>query len=255
MSSNLLGLDYEKYVLPYQARAELLAECYLRYKPDFIGWQEAEKNLCSEVYKHIQHEYQMVEFDIDENNWCPILYRKDLYNLQESAYQKLDNTHACEWALYSSKSNPEQKFIHMNLHYNYKISVALTQAETVNGIIKNVMEQHPGVPMAITGDYNFTATEDVFTTMMKDTTIQSGSQIIANDDSKYYTWHKYGVLKLSETYSYTNEDVLLNQNGPIDHVSITTDLLTAKAYKIIHDPLMCYATDHYPLVLDVCLNK
>ena len=249
MSSNLLGLDYEKYKIPYQARAELLAECYLRYKPEFIGWQEAEQKLCYEVYKHIAHEYQMVEFEMTENNWCPILYRKDLYNLEKADYYRLDSKHYCEWALYSSKSNPEKQFIHMNLHYNVTESTALEQAVIVNKIIKTLMTKYPDVPMAITGDYNYTASEAVFKTMMRgiDQKVQSGSQIIGNDDSKYYTWHTLGNTTLSETYVSST----ISQRGPIDHVSITTKLLTAKAYKIIHDPLMCWASDHYPLVLDV----
>jgi len=265
MSSNIynsLDTSFDYLGMPYQARAELLAECYLLYKPDFIGWQEADKAMRDEVYKYIAHEYQMVEFDMSGNNWCPIFYRKDLYKLETSDYYQfsqfdansnvvLDSMHYCEWALYSSKSNPEEQFIHMNIHYNVSERSALPQAVIVNKMIQKLMAQYPEVPIAITGDYNFTATESVFKTMMRgiDDKVQSGSQILNNEDSKYYTWHVLGNLNLSETYGTP-----VKQRGPIDHVSITTNLLEAKEYKIIHYPLICWAADHYPIFLDVAVK-
>ena len=251
MSSNVYSskdTSAQQSKIPYQARAELLAECYLRYKPDFIGWQEADQAMRDEVYKYIAHEYQMVEFEMSADNWCPIFYRKDLYNLETADYFIMNAMHYCEWAVYSSKSNLEQQFIHMNIHYDVNEEISLSQAVSVNKTIKKLMAQYPDAPIAVTGDYNFTATESVFKTMMRgiDDKMQSSSQILNNEDSKYYTWHVLGELTLSETYGTP-----VKQSGPIDHVSITTNLLEAKEYKIIHDPLTCWAADHYPIFADL----
>lgn len=234
--------------IAYQARAELSAECYLRYKPDFIGMQEADQALRDEVYKYIAHEYAMVEFEMTENNWCPIFYRKDLYNLIKSDYCILDSMHALEWALYSDKSKPEQQFIHMNVHYNVDKETALMQAEIVNNMIRALMDEYPNVPITITGDYNATTTSSIFKTMMRDIDdkIQSGALLVNNDDSRIYTWHYLGDTTVWEYYA---KDASIK--GPIDHVSITSDLLETLNYKVIHDPFSCWASDHYPIFLDI----
>jgi len=253
MSSNIYTSKDTAFnhMIPYQARAELLAECYLLYKPDFIGWQEADQAMRNEVYKYIAHEYQIVDFEMSADNWCPIFYRKDLYNLETADYYIMNAMHYCEWAIYSSKLNPEQQFIHVNIHYDTSEKISLSQAVLVNKTIKTLMAEYPEVPIAITGDYNFTATESVFKTMMRgiDDKVQSGSQILNNDDSRYYTWHILGNLDLSETYGNP-----VKQRGPIDHVSITTNLMEAKEYKMIYYPLICWAADHYPIFLDVAVK-
>jgi len=267
MSSNIFNSEDRtsfaeiRAVVTDQMRAKLLAECYLLYKPDFIGMQEADQAMRAEVYKWIAHEYQMVEMKLasGDNNWCPIFYRRDAYNLVEANFEKLDSIHYFEWAVYTSKANPSQQFIHMNVHYNVDEVEAISQALIVNKIIKEVMAQYPNAPIAITGDYNFTATECVYRTMMRGISdnMKSGSQVIANDDSKYYTWHTLGSLQLKETYeskTTTPSYKYVFQQGPIDHVSITTKLVTPIKYKMLHYPLICYAADHYPIFLDMAIK-
>ena len=251
MSSNIYNSNDPAFnsKIPYQARAELLAECYLRYKPEFIGWQEANQVLRDEVYKYIANEYVMIEYgDMTGNNWCPIFYRKDSYDLVTADYYVLDSAHYCEWALYNSKSNPEQQFIHMNLHFHVTESTALSQAAIVNKMIKKLMMEYPEVPIAVTGDYNSTVTERVYNVVMRgiEEQMQSGAVVINNDDSSIYTWHSLGDLTIRDSYA-KDESI----QGPIDHVAITTELLNVKNYKVIHDSLTCWASDHYPIILDV----
>ena len=247
MSSNVYhknDTSFDSLGMPWKARAEIMAEVYNVYLPDFIGLQEAAFDQHDEILKYISDKYAIVNFPEASTNNTPLLYRKDLYNLEAKYYYDFTGGRHLEWALYSSKTNPNEKFIHMNLHYSPYQDQQHDHAVIVNNEIKRVMQLYPNVPIAVTGDYNNSALSDTFTTMTSGINMASGAALIGNTDSTYYTWHKLGQETLSTSYSDGTV-------GPIDIIAITTDLLDAKGYKMIHDPIICWGADHYPVFLDV----
>ena len=247
MSSNIYfkdATDFDELGMPWEARAEIMAQVYKVYKPDFIGLQEADAKQHSEILKYIDDLYGIVTFDEASKNMTPLLYRKDLYDVVDKYYHDFGSNRHFEWALYSSKTNPDEKFIHMNLHYSPNKNEQNEHAVFVNLQIKRVMELYPNVPIAVTGDYNNSALSDTYKTMTEGINMASGAALVGNKDSEYYTCHSLGQEKL--TTSSSDGTV-----GPIDIISITTDLLEAKNYKMNHLPITCWGSDHYPVFLDV----
>jgi len=247
MSSNVYNMkdtSFDALGMPWDARAEIMAEVYKVYKPDFIGLQEAHADQQTEILKYISDMYAIVQFPEASTNWTPLLYRKDLYKVDAKYYYDFTGGRHLEWALYSSIANADEKFIHMNLHYSPYQDQQHDHAVIVNNEIKRVMALYPNVPIAVTGDYNNSALSDTFITMTAGINMVSGAAQIGNTDSTYYTWHRLGQETLSTSYSDGTV-------GPIDIVAITTDFIEAKAYKMIHDPIVCWGADHYPVFLDV----
>lgn len=262
MSSNIYtqnGRDFDTYLQntygvttpAWEARAEILAEVYMTYKPDFFGLQEASFAQQDEILKYVGELYARVEFDNLVKNQTPIFYRKDLYKIEAKEYHDFGSGRHYEWALYSSLENPDEQFIHMNLHYHPIVSEQAPGAKTVNAVIKRLMTDYPGVPIAVTGDYNNNAISETYKTMVDGIHMDSGAALVGkkdptNLDCTYYTWHTLSVAEpvaVHEKYP--------NMPGPIDIVSITTDLLEAMDYKAIYNPLICWGSDHYPVFLDV----
>jgi hypothetical protein len=247
MSSNIYSKNdtsFDALGMPWKARAEIMAEVYNLYLPDFIGFQEAHFDQHAEILKYIGDKYAIVQFPEASTNNTPLLYRKDLYNIEAKYYYDFTGGRHLEWALYSSIANPSEKFIHMNLHYSPYQDQQHDHAVIVNNEIKRVMALYPNVPVAVTGDYNNSAISDTFITMTSGINMASGAALVGNTDSTYYTWHKLGVETLETTY----KDGTV---GPIDIVAITTDTLEAKNYKMNHLPIVCWGADHYPVFLDV----
>lgn len=258
MSSNIYGKnahDFDHLGMPWKARAEIMADVYKVYQPDFIGLQESTFEQEQELLKYIGDMYAVVPFAEADQNRTPLLYRKDLYKLEASYYYDFTGGRHLEWALYSVIENPDEKFIHMNLHY---LPVGKTtdttydtlceqqeaQAQLVNAEIKSLMEKYPNVSIAVTGDYNNTSASETYKTMINGIDIESGSVLLNNsEDSKWYTQRSLGKEILN-----TEKD---GKVGPIDHVTITTDTLEAITYKVIHHPLACWGSDHYAIFLDM----
>ena len=262
MSSNIYtqnGKDFDTYLQntygistpAWEARAEILAEVYMTYKPDFFGLQEASFSQQDEILKYVGELYARVEFDNLVKNQTPIFYRKDLYKIEAKEYHDFGSGRHYEWALYSALDNPDEQFIHMNLHYHPIVTEQAPGAQTVNAVIKRLMKDYPDVPIAVTGDYNNNAISETYKTMVDGINMDSGAALVSkknptNLDCTYYTWHTLSVsqpVAVHEKYP--------NMPGPIDIVSITTDLLEAMDYKAIYNPLICWGSDHYPVFLDV----
>ena len=258
MSSNIYGKnghDFDKLGMPWEARAEIMADVYKVYQPDFIGLQESTFEQEQEILKYIGDMYAVVPFAEADQNRTPLLYRKDLYKLEASYYYDFTGGRHLEWALYSSIENPDEKFIHMNLHYlpvgnttddTYatKLAEQVEQAKLVNVEIKRLMTKYPGVPIAVSGDYNHVSSSETYLAMIDGINMSSGSVILnSTEDSAWYTQHSLGKEVLETTKG--------GKIGPIDHVTITTDTLEAKAYKVIHHPLACWGSDHYAIFVDM----
>jgi hypothetical protein len=121
MSSNVYNKNdtsFDALGMPWEARAEIMADVYMLYLPDFIGLQEAHWDQHEELMKYIGDEYAIVQFPEASTNMTPLLYRKNLYNIEAKYYYDFTGGRHLEWALYSNIANPSEKFIHMNLHYS-----------------------------------------------------------------------------------------------------------------------------------------
>ncbi len=245
-------LPIEKWPL----RAQILAETFLTYQPDFIGLQEVSVAQLAMFAELLGSQYAQAEVNFaDTTNMTPIFYRKDLYTQIEGGYSVIkENYRYVEWAVY--KDADENQIIHMNLHFDPTYpddggnAIREENAQLANSILDTLVAEnkYPNAAIVITGDYNDTSASAAYNVLTEGLNMASGADIIKNTDSTYYTFHTLGVTSTPPT-TYTNKGY--DCRGPIDIVTITTDKLEAVKYGVIWDPIVCSASDHYPVLLDV----
>lgn len=160
--------NYDIEGITCELRVGIQGVMIMDYLPDFVGMQEMQEGTVNGVYslmrtellKTVGSEYSFVEYDNvpTADYWNPILYRHTVWQIEEKeASAPFDNgMHRWQWALFSKISNPDEKYIVMNMHYpiSKEAEKQLAAANAVNEQIYVLKTQYPDVPIFLTGDYN-----------------------------------------------------------------------------------------------------
>ncbi|MBR4768833.1 MAG: hypothetical protein IK088_07645, partial [Lachnospiraceae bacterium] len=184
MGNNIYNMNdhsFDSLGMPWEARAEILADVYRVYQPDFIGLTESTTTQLNEFLKYVGDIYAVVPMnDISglSNNYTPLLYKKDLYEVEERFFHDFTGGRHLEWAMYHKIEDPSWKIIHMNLHYSPYDEEQPPQAEYVNGELKRVTALYPNVPIVVTGDYNSGASHSTFATMTEGLALASAAHLV-----------------------------------------------------------------------------
>lgn len=261
MTSNVLfstaqnSLDYE---LTYQERADILAAQYLYFSPDFLGLQEMTLQMKEEVRERLSDVYAFVETptrDLPQaesakyyDNCTPLLYKKDLYEVLDSRYHLFgrNDFFSYHWALYRSKKDPSQRWIHMNLHF-YPVAgeKQLQGGIDTHAELVHLRRHYPTVPIVVTGDYNCYYHSEPYLVMVDGLEMRSG-MLIAEDiepNGRDYWCHLVGVTELQKN------------DSAIDHISVTEDLVNVKLHRVLYSELLCKSSDHCARFLDLELKN
>ena len=261
MTSNVLfstaqnSLDYE---LSYQERADILAAQYLYFSPDFLGLQEVTRQMKEELLSRLSDVYAFVETptrDLPQtesakyyDNCTPLLYKKDLYEVLDSRYHLFGRSDffSYHWALYRSKTDPTQRFIHMNLHF-YPVAgeKQLQGGIDTHAELVHLRRHYPAVPIFVTGDYNCYHHSEPLRVMVEGLQMESGV-LVAEDVGENgidYWCHLVGSTELQKN------------DSAIDHITVTTDLVDVKVHRVLYNELLCKSSDHCSRFLDVELKK
>ncbi len=263
VSSNVLHShdphSREEGVPHFSERMEILAALYLYLEPDFIGLQEvsyeqqpilfdllSEKYICPPVelgdyvnYKRYSPPYAGIRA---KQNHTPTLYHKERYEVVDTRYHLMDvgGLHSYHWGIYRSLANPEQKYIHMNLHFcPYGDERQVPGILDARNEVIHLQRLYPTTPLFVTGDYNMMIHWDHFKLFLDGLNMQTGMLIAEQNDGIIASNHKI------------NDPTLDTTRTAIDHISITTELCVAKRHRIVMDDLLCKSTDHCPTYLDV----
>ena len=135
-------------------------------------------------------------------------------------------------------------YIHGNLHLDYRgDTYRAKQAELVNAELKKVIQAYPDAIIAITGDYNCKWTNSVFTKLVNGVDVTDAATVApaGKADNKHKSYYKLCQLAKLETGAY----------DAIDHILVSKNTADVKRHKIIYDALVCHASDHYPVVVDI----
>lgn len=179
MSANILAYrwgeqDYSN-ILPVAERAEIFAGVLLKYLPDAVGlqetdepWQQALPWYLERMQKKDGVEYTFLLGKLNHEgqtmiNFSTILYRSDLYTLDNSGYEVfsiwgLTPNYLQRVATYvklTSKTDPQKQFALVNTHWAHEDdptvnACAVEQAALVN----QLKSRYAGVNVFCTGDYN-----------------------------------------------------------------------------------------------------
>ncbi len=252
MSSNTgIPSDRKGVELTASQRATLLGEAYEMLRPDFIGLQEAGSTGVALLQSATSELYGFVSQS--EQKQCPILYLKSEWQIvkedgaEVKGFEMFEGQAGwCyEWVMFERIDHPNERIIMMNLHFQPSgelygqfrpDAIAKTNAE-----LCRLTEAYPNIPIAVTGDYNSkyrSQQDDVFKPLYQALEMDSAAYVTTDSDFTKATYHSIGTSSA--------------QGGePIDHISITTDLLDATRYCVVEYEPIGKASDHFPIFIDV----
>jgi len=250
ISSNTYFGDYS---IPGDIRAGMLAECYQLFDADFIGLQESASKI-----QYMMKNLNGYGYVTQTTGHTPIIYNTSLWQLAKDnngaeikgSFAFDGHCWSAEWIMFQSKNDAAAKVIVMNLHIHprsdgYKEHRSDDIAVT-NAAWKQLLELYPGVPIFTTGDYNTAYKSSDFRSLLAglEDRMDSGKYLAtdSNPDVGLYTYHDYeGTNK-----AYGGDG--------IDHIAVTKNLVEVIHYRVIQYAPIGYASDHFPIFIDVKLK-
>ena len=250
MSSNVLNSNdpsSKSFKISYAERAKILCEYYLAFEPDFIGLQEVSGAMIKEFCENLTEKYSFAAVTPDgHHNFTPVLYLKDKYDLLFSEHVNfMENKDGCwsyQVALYSTKSAPQNKIIHINLHYHFlSTDTRLPNAKLVNKEIKELREKYPDVPIFVSGDYNCSVSSPEYKAMIEGTGMNS-AMLLTDSHYGFKSWY-HNIGELDEA----------KDQDEIDHICVIEESVKVVRHRKIRDMLICDASDHCPIFIDATI--
>lgn len=257
MSSNVLhSRDDDLPKKTWEDRVDLMSAVYLTFLPDFIGLQEVSFQQSEPFFRRLASVYDTPNTPLGDfvnseyhgtpyiQNHTPILYNKHKYEVIDSRYHIFpnDDMHSYQWGLYRSKENPAQKFIHMNMHPHSNSDINMSAFVDAHNELIHLRRHYPTTPIFFTGDYNACHTEEQFAVLVEGLSMQSGMLIAEEGDGTKNLGHRLGST------------VCHVDHPPIDHITVTTDLLDVKLHRVLFDEIIVNGSDHCPIFMDLCLK-
>ena len=257
MTSNVLhSRDDELPKKTWEDRVDLLSAVYLTYLPDFLGLQEVSFQQSEPFVRRLSSVYDTPNTPLGDfvnseyhgtdyiQNHTPIFYNKHKYELIDSRYHIFpnDDMHSYQWGIYRSRTNPSQKFIHMNLHPHSNSDINMSAFVDAHRELVHLRRHYPSAPIFLTGDYNACYTEEQFSVLIDGLSMQSAMLIAEVGDGTKNFGHRLGSTDLHV------------QHTAIDHVTVTTDLCDVKLHRVLFDEVTVKGSDHCPMFIDVALK-
>ena len=257
LTANIWG-DY--FGNPVSMRENQFVEAFEKYQPDVIGMQECTVNWHkSNLFKTLLENYSIVsKFDGVSNNYVPLFYRKDRFELLDSGFhyytQTPDDSKAYTYAVLKSMDNG-QVFAVCNTHFWWKSgsehdAIRMMNAQELVACMEMLHESH-GCPVFAFGDLNCSAYAGPFLYFAEHQIVRLRD--IAASFSKKSSHH--GDPKLGKDKQFHGSLPKNPEVKSLDHIiglrgSLTYDVL---AYQVILDQNVLDASDHSPVYADIVL--
>lgn len=257
LTANIWG-DY--FGNPVSMRENQFVEAFEKYQPDVIGMQECTANWHkSRLFKALQESYHMVSaFDSVSNNYVPLFYKKDRFELLDSGFhyytQTPDDSKAYTYAALKCTDNG-QVFAVCNTHFWWKSgeehdAIRMVNAQELVACMEKLHEQY-ACPVFAFGDLNCSAYAGPFQYFNEHQIVRLRD--IAVTFSKKSSHH--GDPKRGEDGQYHGSLPKNPEVKSLDHIiglrgSLNYDVLT---YQVILDQNVLDASDHSPVYADIVL--
>ena len=237
-----------------KSRSKLVSAIIRQYSPDSFGVQEGTGKWMKILEKLLSDKYAFVATPRDNQGYKSernaVFYLKDKYNLIDSGTIWLSETpevpntksfgSSCHriatWAVLENKANGE-KYTHINTHLDHKSENARVEQSGI--LLGKITELSKAAKVVCTGDFNADNSSEVYRKM---TAATDDTRAVATDSDSGMTFHNYG--KFDEYF-----------DGAIDYIFVPKDtrVYTHKIIRSTHKGM--YASDHFPIVADMDLNK
>lgn len=256
MTNNIWG-DY--FGNPVSVREDGLYDCYMKYMPDVIGFQEATKNWHnSKLFSELSENYEFVGTEFFGcKNYVPLVYKKSSgVNLMAKGYEMLsetpDESKAITWAVLQ-KPQTGAGIAVCNTHFWWKPGkehdeIREKNALQLSSLMKYLYSRY-SFPVIAFGDMNCTESSGVFKIYSENGIMPLRS--IADEKSNVSSHHgdplkgedgRYHGKKTSDDYTHS-----------IDHIIGLGKDIKVKSYIIVEDESVLDATDHSPVYADIVL--
>ncbi|MGY5343572.1 carbohydrate-binding protein [Paenibacillus glucanolyticus] len=266
-----------------QSRGQMLTTLIDEKLPDSMGLNEVTQDWMNYL-KHsvITHGYQngakyavtgskaedgTTDLISGYSEYSPILYRSDLYDIEETGgywfsdtpnvktskyadilddrgkllYKGMSNPRVMSYAVLKYKGTNDIAYIHVNSHYDHQSSDYIQQLCSIQ--VKKTADELASnyhAPVVLTGDINATEQAEAY-------------NYLANGKNGYlnakYVTNNYSTLPSSagfgENYNENNKDV-------IDHIFISAGNIGVYRHDMIKNP---YLSDHSAVYVELSLNQ
>ena len=197
-----------------------------------IGLQEVCDKNRAILERELASVYAVVESEKSAYEYTPIFYRKDKYVVKESKFELFDvgGCWSYTWGLFGEINNTEKEFIVVNLHYSpYSTESRMPGVLEMNEELKRLQELYPTTPIFMTGDYN--------------------SFVDSEEHEATFDGLTNPMLSGIQVAEQRGKD-----GFAMDHVAVTTNLVTVKQFHAIWNPVYEHGSDHVPIFIDVSIN-
>ena len=252
MTYNIRNSNAKDSINSWEFRKENLAAQVLYHHPDIIGMQEALPDQLHYLHSQLkQYNWYGVGRNKEKSNeYSPVFYRKDKFDILDSATFWLSETpkipsskgwdaalpRICSWVKLKDKRT-KQIFFFFNTHLDHVGKLA--RKNGVELILKEIAKLSKNSPVIFTGDFNFNATTENYkriTLQLKD------AQFISN------TTH-YGPLGTSSGF-WVNKPV----KGKIDFIFVSRDIKVLQHAVLTDQMEGRYFSDHLPVITKIIMD-
>ena len=252
------------------SRFNYMKAFFAKENPDVVGLQEINSgfdSLFTYLGKPENGAYRITDRHLTGSstfNMAPILYNSDKFelvegtlahgaHLLEARWQKTKSK-IISWAILRDRETG-RKILAMNSHFAVYISsyTGVTAADAVEWRIENakyaielldkIRTEYGALPTFFTGDFNMQNHESAHRILLQRFT---DSQLFAPAAVNFMTSYNSG---------YSNQKHVTSEKYPIDHIYISGGDWRVTSHRIVRDDTTMVMTDHYPLVVEMTLNK
>ena len=250
MSFNILCERYAENAVIEGRQVPVVAPIFT-YMPDVLGMQEVTDAWYPYLYSLFGDTYAIADQKDNSGgtNWSPLAYNTKTLTLLDHGAERLQvggNGHrVMSWGYFERKSDGA-RFVVINTHWNVggdekKTKDQVAQAKEMAEFALFLKDRF-NCPVITTGDYNSRLSEDPIKTY-----ITNSGLLDACQNAKV-------VNRAIKTTHTLFSEKTRGEGEAIDHIFASSDV-ELLYYNVLIDKCLAPSSDHYPIYVDIKLNK
>lgn len=254
---SLIKVDLTQHTLA--VRQPRMLEFFKTYAPDAIGVQECsdpwrkyfDKNLSQIGYRRIGASKNQKIGIIYNSNTLKLISHNSFWLTENPEKLKLSK----EWGSASDDLierlgmyvvfeviATNERFIMFNTHVETpkNATIQTKQTEVLLNYIEQLQAKYPGLPVVMTGDFNYDLSTKAYQTLVSTTLVDTKKACDVSEGSG--SFNKF----IGSNYA----------NAPIDQIIASKDGWIFSKYKVLYDTVDgCFLSDHYAVIADLKIEK
>lgn len=253
MSFNIWG-DY--FGNPVTEREALIGDVIARYQPHILGMQEATASWNrSKLFEELKNTYAFAEgAGMPDNNFVPLLYRKDLFTQEDAGYVDYTDTpdpsKGASWAVLAHRESGKRVIV-INTHFWWqKFGLPENEARRISNACALTLKaleltEKYQAPAAAMGDLNsFPAMPAIRCLKELGWRLAREEAPVTSEVSSHH-----GNPERGEDGRYHGKRTERKWEHSIDHILFRGEI-DPQTFTVVEDPDALDASDHSPICCD-----